>query len=125
MPAEYREKLPVGCPPDTAQEITAEVQVYRLVKNNPAADDDFRSQSAMFPGRHFNAGECLARGVSVCGTIQRAQNTQRLPRFRNTRICKVCLCAGAGRLLPGKDEHRTWWPYKTFDILAHCEMVTT
>ena len=62
----YRESLPENCPPDTADEITSPRLVYRLVRNNPPTDDDFRSQRAEQPDRVFrNISECQARGLSV------------------------------------------------------------
>jgi len=125
VPPEYREELPNGCPPDEAQEILTEVHVYRLVWHEPPTEDDFRSQRAISPQQRFSAGECLARGLSVCGDIARAEKTRLLPKYQETRICKVSMCAGAGKLLHGGHGHRTWWPYRNFDILAHCETVQT
>ena len=55
----YREPLPDDCPPDQAEEINSPRVVYRLVRNNPPNDDDFRSQRAERPERVFrNATEC-------------------------------------------------------------------
>ncbi len=58
-PMTYRESLPDDCPPDDAGEIAATRVVYRLVRNNPPTDDDFRSQRAERPDRVF-------RDVSEC-----------------------------------------------------------
>ena len=62
----YREPLPDNCPPDTAEEINAPRTVYRLVRNNPTTDDDFRFQRSEQPERIFrDVTECQARGLSV------------------------------------------------------------
>ena len=42
----FREPLPDDCPPDDAEEITSPHLVYRLVRNIPPINDDFRSQRA-------------------------------------------------------------------------------
>ena len=49
-----REPLPEDCPPDNSEEITAPRVVYRLVRNNPPTNDDFRSQRAERPTARFN-----------------------------------------------------------------------
>ena len=59
----YREPLPEGCPPDDAEEITANRAVYRLVRNNPPTDDDCQSQRAENLHRVFHrVTECQAPG---------------------------------------------------------------
>ena len=40
----HREPLPEDCPPGEAEEISVPLTVYRLVRNDPPTDDDFRSQ---------------------------------------------------------------------------------
>ena len=40
----HREPLPEDCPPGEAEEISVPFTVYRLVRNDPPTDDDFRSQ---------------------------------------------------------------------------------
>ena len=62
----YREELPAQCPPDGAEEITAEREVFRVVKTDPPTEDDFRSQRAMKPDAVFqDVSERLAKGLSV------------------------------------------------------------
>lgn len=64
----YREELPAQCPPDAAEEITVEREVFRVVKSDPPTDGDFRSQRALRPRAVFQGvPECLARGLSVFG----------------------------------------------------------
>ena len=63
----YRELLSEGCPPDDAWEITAHRAVYRLVRNNPPTDDDFRSQRAEKPAPGLSPSHRVPvpRGVGI------------------------------------------------------------
>jgi len=119
----YREQLPPDCPPDDAEEITAEITVFRLVRGNPPRDGDFRSQRAEKPRAIFKVTECRARGLSVFAMLEDARNLCKLQRMRNKRICRVQLNFGAGRIQQtGKQSHYTWWPLADFDILANCRV---
>ncbi len=125
MSATYREPLPEGCPPDTAEEIAAPRVVYRLVRNNPPIDDDFRSQRAESPGRIFRGvTECQACGLSVFANFDVAEELSASRRFTGTEVCGVALGPGAGRILPtGRHSHSTWWPLADYDLLANCRVV--
>jgi hypothetical protein len=125
MPNEYREQLPDKCPPEAAQEISTNTEVFRLVKSNPATEEDFRSYQALAPIKKFRVGECIARGLSVLVSQTAADNTRKLPRYKATHVCRVKLCAGAGKLMQTGDnaDHRTWWPFADFAILNHCEVM--
>ena len=123
----YREPLPDDCPPDNAEEIDSPRAVYRLVRNNPATDDDFRSQRAERPGRIFrNVTECQARGLSVRTNLDSARELMELRAMRGRMLCEVQLARGAGRIMQtGEDPaHSTWWPMADFDILSNCYVVT-
>lgn len=120
----YREPLPEDCPPEDADEITAPRVVYRLVRNNPPADDDFRSQRAEKPAAQFNVSECRARGVSVFASRRDVEIRARRGNLEGLAICQVTLVEGAGRIKKtGARSHHTWWPYSGYDILANCQMV--
>jgi hypothetical protein len=124
--AEYREKLPDLCPPSDAQEINTEFDVFRLVNGKPPTDGDFKSQRALRPEARFrDIDECIARGLSVDKKINDANNTKKLPKFRDFVVCRVRLHAGAGRIKQtGKRQsHHTWWPYHSYDILCRCEVL--
>ncbi|MDA1275254.1 MAG: hypothetical protein O2960_14580 [Verrucomicrobia bacterium] len=113
----YREPLPGGCPPAEAEEITAEREVFRLVSANPAGLDDFRSQRAERP-------EAVFRGVSVHAERMASEKMRKLPRFKNSLVCRVRLLNGAGRIQQTfQPPHHTWWPLAAFDILSHCEVL--
>ena len=119
----YREPLPADCPPDEAAEIEAERMVFRLVKGNPPGLNDFRSQRAERPDAVFRISECLIHGLSVYAERADCDRTRKLPRFRNSYICRVRLGFGAGRIQQTfQPSHHTWWPFAEFDILEYCTM---
>lgn len=118
----YREPLPEGCPPDTAEEIAAPREVFRLVRNSPPTLEDFRSQRAEKPDATFQVTECQARGLSVFAGRRDSERALKLPTLRGRLICRLRLDAGSGRIQQtGRPSHHTWWPLAAFDILAHCE----
>ena len=123
----YREPLPVDCPPDKSEEIVEPLIVYRLVRNSPPTNCDFRSQRAERPNKVFHGvPECITRGLSVYTDI--SQSIQMRNRRRNLRgmmICKVMLVSGAGRIEQTFKEptHYTWWPLADFDIMSNCSVV--
>ena len=124
----YRELLPEDCPPDDAEEVTGPRVVYRLVRNNPPTDEDFRSQRAENPERVFpEVTECQTRGLSVWVDLTDATDLLRLRNMRGRLVCQVQLDLGAGHLMQtGRYlSHRTWWPLADFDILTECSLVMT
>ena len=123
----YREPLPQGCPPDTAEEVSTAWRVFRLVRRNPPTDSDFRSQRAEKPSYRFRGvTECQVRGLSVFAARQDAERALRLPNLRGCLLCRVQLEAGAGHIQQtGRPSHHTWWPLAEFNILARCAMETS
>lgn len=122
-PSPYKEPLPDGCPPDTAEEIVEPRRVFRLIRSDVPTDDDFHSLRAENPTRVYRGlDECRVRGLSVFGTRNDCEQAARLPRLRGRSLCRVNLVRGAGRIRQtGQWSHHTWWPLARFDILAHCE----
>ena len=120
----YREPLPQGCPPAAAEEVSATWRVFRLVRTNPPADSDFRSQRAEKPSRRFRSvTECQARGLSVFTARKDAARALKLPSQRGRLLCRVQLEADAGHIQQtNRPSHHTWWPLAEFDILARCAM---
>ena len=117
----YREELPEDCPPDAAEEIAAARDVFRLVRTNPPALDDFRSQRAEKPQAVFHVTECQARGVSVFSQRKDCERLLKLAHMRGRSISRVQLDAGAGKIQQTfQPSHHTWWPLAEYDILAHC-----
>ena len=79
----YREPLSDNCPPNTADEITSPHIAYRLVRNIPPIDDDFRSQRAEKPTAQFNVSECRARVMPVFTNLSDAERQTRRRNLRN------------------------------------------
>ena len=120
----YREPLPDDCPPVEADEISSPRVVFRLIRNNPPIDDDFRSQRAEKPTAHFYVSECQARGLSVFTDAGDAENQTRRRNLKFMVVCRVTLATGAGRIMKtGGRSHHTWWPYQDYDILTNCRPV--
>ena len=124
---QFREELPAGCPPETAKEIRSRLEVFRLVRTTPPTMADFRSARAENPRRPFHpAQECQAYGLSVNTDRRDSENARKLPFLRGRRICKVTLRLGAGYIQntsnPSNPSHHTWWPFASYDIIAHCRI---
>ena len=121
----YREPLPDGCPPEEAEDVSEPRVVFRLVRNRPPTDDDFRSQRAEKPHRCFaGVGECRALGLSVHGEQSDSEKAMKLPSQKGKHICRVRLDAGAGRIQrTGRGSHHTWWPYAGFDMVGNCSLI--
>ena len=123
----FREELPSGCPPETAEEITERREFFRLVRYNPPSDSDFQSQRAEKPDGIFHVCECLARGISVSTDLSSLKDQAlKLPNLRGRLVCRVTLDAGAGWIQQtGRNPwHHTWWPLSSFDVLSHCAVDT-
>ena len=123
----YREPLPPGCPPDAAEEISTVWPVFRLVRMNPPADLDFRSQRWEKPSSRFHGvTECQARGLSVFAVRRDAEHALKLPSLRGRLVCCVQLEAGADHIQQtGRPSHHIWWPLAEFDVLTRCAMATS
>ena len=120
---EYREPLPEGCPPETAEEIRAPRTVYRLVESTPPTEADFQSHRAKHPNRAFHVSECQARGLSVVLDQVASRKLLKLPNFRGWQVCRLDLLPGAGQIeQTGQRSHHTWWPLADYDIFASCHM---
>ena len=122
----YRQPLPEGCPPAEAEEVTAERDVFRLVRSGTPTLEDFRSQREEKPQVVFTGvSECHARGLSVHANRRDSEKALKLRALRGRLICRVRLEAGAGRIQQtGCPSHHTWWPLARYDILPHCQMET-
>ena len=122
----FRDELPEGCPPSNAKEIVNETICYRVVLNEPPTDDDFRSQRTLEPNRDFGVSECRTRGLSIFMRAADATRiAQRSRNLRGAKLAQLTLNQGAGYIKrTGSRSHHTWWPYKAFDVLANCEVMT-
>ena len=120
----FREALPDECPPTDATDIETVSVVYRLVRNMPPEDEDFKSQRARLPEKRFR-NECIARGLSVLFTLDSAYELLSSVPHRGERISRVTLKKGAGFIKQtGRNPHHyTWWPCVTYDVLGACAEV--
>lgn len=121
----FREELPENCPPSDADKIDDTFQVYRLIRDKPPSDQDFRSQRAGRPEAIFGVSECIARGLSVFSHSEHCINLKRLPKFKRRFVCRVDLDKGAGYIKDtgSNPGHRTWWPFSDFPILDCCTVI--
>ena len=122
----YREPLPSGCPPDTAEEIVHPRDMFRLVRTDPPTAKDFRSQRAEKPDRTFpKIDECQARGLSVHAERRDSEKALKLPALRGRLICRLRLGTGAGKIQQtGQPSHHTWWPLADYDVLTQYAVET-
>lgn len=121
----YREELPDSCPPDEAQTIETDRDVFRLVRGVQPTFNDFQSQRAERPNGTFNTSECQARGLSVFSDRRDCEKALKLPALRGRFTCQVRLVPGSGKILQtGRRSHHTWWPFAEFDILSRCSVET-
>jgi len=101
---------PTGCP--SVETPAAAGEVYRIVRDNPAAAADMLSHHET--GRLPKADPCLRCGLSVFRVLEDALNQQKLLPRLGKRIAKGSLEAAHGKACPTKGQqptHTTWWPY--------------
>jgi len=120
----FREELPANCPPPDAGEISAPLVVFRAVRSLPPTEADFDSLRKNNPKGPIPAGitECQMRGLSVFTRKKDCEaRVLKLPRYKNHSLCRVQLGQGAGKIQQTfAPSHHTWWPFASFNILAHC-----
>lgn len=126
---EFRETLPDGCPHDTARDIPAPTQKYRLIEGKTPTEKDFDSffKRKGHYVKSFKYDHCDQNGVSLYAKIEGAEMLFKGPSNSEGRwqsIGEVTLTPGAGMLDPEReDSHQTWWPTKDFDPVANCRIV--
>lgn len=100
---------PDGCPPADAED--ANGTVYRIVKNNPADEEDFKTHHEA--GTQPNAPACLRCGVSVWGDKQAALHMHSLYPKMGDYVAWGMLQPDHGlmKLTGSKPTHTTWWVY--------------
>ena len=120
----YRDELPDDCPPLQASEIDRPRTFYRMVRNNPPTEADFRSQRQERPTIVLrNVSECHARGVSLFSAERDVEYWLRKERFAGYSSAAVLLDAGMGSLMKsGSRSHFTWWPIAGLDYARLCRV---
>ena len=127
---DFREHLPNGCPPSSAQAIFKDKIVYRILGGERPEESDFASLRARNPTKRMKSRkrECEACGVSVWRTLESIRLLQsRHKKFRGKGIAQVRLDLEAGKIYQSKSnpDHFTWWPFASFEILNNCELVSS
>ena len=126
---EFREPLPAGCPPDTAQDIQNPTLKYRLVEGEEPQETDFDSyvNKKGSPIAHSKRTPCEQNGVSLYAKLDAAKMLFKGPRNRDGRwksIGELTLTPGAGKLNPEEEDgHQTWWPTRDFNPVGNCRLM--
>lgn len=114
----FKEHLPVDCPPREAEDKPLE-NVYRLCINNPPKASDFLSHVELnktFPPEKT----CMAAGLSIYTELSDAEKSKkRIPAYRKKGyIACGNIIKGVGRVLSTPTQgnsHHTWWTYRGTD----------
>lgn len=113
---------PVDCPAALVPD--ADGEVYRIVREKPATDEDMRTHHET--GKLPKADPCLRCGLSVFRDLEDAINQQRLLPKLGRGIARALLTAVHGKACPTKGQqptHTTWWPFEGVDRSALFEVV--
>ncbi len=108
----FPETWPIDCPPIDAVE--AEGNVFRIVKNDPPAADDFLTnlEANTFPMRL----PCLRCGLSVHRVLSDAIHTKTKYPKLGGRIAEGTLTNQYGKTKQtGQASHTTWWVFEGVD----------
>lgn len=124
---QFSERCPEDCPPEGAAPTAG--AVYRFVKSNPAAPNDFRSWADMNrkPGQ---GNECSRCAISVLITLDDVKAARRaIPAFRTKLIAVAEMSPEQGRLAQtGNNEwhHALWVERSLVDSLhVHFKVVAS
>lgn len=114
-PSVFSPDMPDGCPPDTA--LLADGAVYRVVKNNPPASDDFLTYAE--DGKFNTNRACDSHGISVFRERDDAEFYADKFQYLGDFIAKGILANQHGKIgdtpryIDGaRISHATWWPYQ-------------
>lgn len=106
---------PKDCPPADAD--PASGVVFRIIKANPPAADDFRSFLEL--GKPNTAKPCDAAGLSAFRELDDAKHyAQKFPHLgemvaMGTLRAEHGMIKSTPRIVAGKtNSHATWWPYE-------------
>lgn len=119
---DWFETLPQQCPPFEATASDG-VSFFRLLLSNPATEQDFLSQRALFKTKPFKVSECQARSISIFSNIHDCIKVSKLPTFRgkDTYLGEFVLSLNDGVILNtpshSSNSHFSWWRTKDFDFL--------
>ena len=87
----------------------------------PPTECDFDSVWKEQPERRENLDPCLGRGLSVFDTAEEAEKRRSYNTLRDKVVCEVIIPPDSGFILKTGTHHYTWWPWRSYDILASFE----
>ena len=102
--------FPEQCPPADVE--PASGVVYRLVKNAPVTEEDFKTHHET--SRCKKADPCMRMGLSVLRELKDAVHQRKVLPVLGKYISKASLKShhGLTKLTGGqRPSHTTWWPY--------------
>lgn len=117
---QWAEKLPKNCPPPDAYQPKGEV-FYRVLKGDPAKEEDFYSQRRLAPNQVFkDVSECTARAVSLFANEKYARDLLKIPKFKGGLVAEVELHPQDGLVLETKHRttHYSWWRSTAFNFMT-------
>ncbi|MDB4963378.1 MAG: hypothetical protein JWP01_3377 [Myxococcales bacterium] len=113
--------LPHGCPPADAADVDA--AVFYIVKENPCAAQDFKSQAER--GLAKDGDPCCRCGISVWLDEEHARYKARQYQRLGKLIARAQLTPPHGKLKQTfAPPHHTWWPsdgverHSLFEVVA-------
>jgi hypothetical protein len=91
------------------------------VSHNPPVANDFKPYRITKPSSIWGTNECEACGLSVCGTLEGAENFRNaVPAFRKQHIAQGRITVESGKMLEtfnhNNPTHITWWVYDNIEL---------
>ena len=122
----FREEMPEGCPPETAEEIAQTTVRYRLLAGEEPEQTDFDSFVKLNgePIRGGRRTECEQSGLSLWreeNQARRILESRANLRGKWTKVGELTIPPRQGKPNPMENNgHQTWWPSHEFDPVSHC-----
>ena len=117
---EFRDHLPLNCPPPDANHSV--IEVYCLVDSDPPTSKDFLSQIEKRPNSTFKPElVCQACGLSVFTDVAGVEFVRKtIKKFREKKLARASLSETSGKIknTPSSvsgDTHHTWWVNRDID----------
>lgn len=113
--SEYKEQLPLECPPETAQRVSR-MEVVRALQTGTPTQDDFRSHAAL--GKINKVGCSPCRWAS-CSVFVAPNKLEKLPKIRKlVYFAHLEIDQTSGVVQFGNGGHIDLWMFSGFDPLA-------
>ncbi|WP_306734519.1 hypothetical protein [Marimonas arenosa] len=109
----YREELPDGCPPPSANE-DALADVWRFIQGQSPVESDFDSHAKLGKPNRKGASECDFASCSLFDT-KAAKNMAKNQFFKRKFASRLDIPASSGKHLANSKGHVHLWMYDEFD----------